>query len=171
MALGFKSKLGFVRGDFPRPSDPYELTKWERCNSVVHTWILHYVSKETATSIVHSRDSIHAWQILHNRFGGSVRPRLYALRKEINSLSQGDMSVASFHGKFLQLWSEEEALQSHEPCELGLNCKATTCVEKKMNEYKIIQFLMRLNDIHAQVRTQILTMNPLPNIDEVTTWF
>lgn len=78
------------------------------------------------------------------------------------------MTIASYHGKFLQLWSEEEALQIHESCDLGLICKATMCMERKMEEYKIMQFLMGLNDIHAQHKTQTLSMKPLPNIDEVS---
>lgn len=35
-----------------------------------------------------------------------------------------------------------------------------------MGEYKVMLFLMGLNDVHAQVWTQILSMKPMPGIDE-----
>lgn len=36
-ALSFKSKLRFIRGIYPKPNDPFELERWERCNNAVLT--------------------------------------------------------------------------------------------------------------------------------------
>ncbi|KAL9673723.1 hypothetical protein QQ045_029984 [Rhodiola kirilowii] len=68
MVLGIKSKQGFVQGRFPKPSDPYQLTRWERCNNVILSWIINSVSKEIASSIIHCNDCIHAWNTLQMRF-------------------------------------------------------------------------------------------------------
>lgn len=54
---------------------------------------------------------MHAWNVLQSQFGGFVRPLLYSLTKEMNALTQGDMTVTEYHGKFIYTWSEEEALQ------------------------------------------------------------
>lgn len=160
MSLGFKLKLGFARGDFPKPSDPYKLARWKRCNSAAHSSIMHSVSKEIGATIIHSRDCVHAWKVLQSRLGGSIRPTSYALRKEINSLAQGDMTISAYHERLLYLWSEE-SLQSFDSCDLGVGCNCTRCMERKLNESKIMQFLMGLNDIHAQKRTRILQMRPI----------
>ncbi|KAL9686702.1 hypothetical protein QQ045_031095 [Rhodiola kirilowii] len=55
-ALGMKMKLGFIKGHFPKPTDTYQLARWDKCNNVVLTWISNSVSKEIAASIVHATD-------------------------------------------------------------------------------------------------------------------
>ncbi|CAM8889373.1 unnamed protein product [Rhodiola kirilowii] len=111
MALGIKSKLGFVQGRFPKPTDSYMLARWERCNNVIFSWIINSVSKEIGSSIIHCTYSIHAWNTLQMRFAGAnTGPRLLHLHKEIVSLVQGVMDVATYYGKLLQLWGEEELL-------------------------------------------------------------
>lgn len=109
------------------------------------------MSKEISATIAHSKDSVHVWHILQNQIGGSVRPRYYSLCKEIRSLTQGEMSVSEYHGKLLQLWSEEEALKDSHPCDLGMASKLSRCFEKKLIEMKLMQFLKRLDStkVHA----------------------
>lgn len=165
-ALGIKSKLGFVRGDFPKPTDSLELTRWERCNSVILTWIINSVSPEIAESINHCADCIQAWSILHVRFSGSNGPRLLSLHREITNLTQGDMSVGEYHGKLIKMWADEESLEQDELCDLGLRCKSTRSIEVRRSRSRVIQFLMGLNSVHDQVRTNIVSFRPMPTVDE-----
>jgi hypothetical protein len=48
-ALGAKNKLVFIDGSIPIP-DPNDLTRscWERCNHLLHSWILSSVSDSIA---------------------------------------------------------------------------------------------------------------------------
>lgn len=47
LALETKNKLGFVDGTITRPTDNEILGKqWDRCNSVVLSWILGSISEE-----------------------------------------------------------------------------------------------------------------------------
>lgn len=41
MTLGMKMKLGFLRGISPKPSEPNELARWERCDVAIHTWLIN----------------------------------------------------------------------------------------------------------------------------------
>lgn len=165
-AFGIKSKLGFVRGDFPRPTDPYQLVRWERCDSVVLTWIVNSVSPEIAETLTHSKSSMEAWFVLQIRFSGSNGPRLYALHREITNFCQGELLVSEYHGKLTNLWGDEESLNEDNLCSLGLNCKSTRSMEIRKLRSRIMQFLLGLNEIHSQVQTQILSTKPLPTIDE-----
>ncbi|KAL9689378.1 hypothetical protein QQ045_009763 [Rhodiola kirilowii] len=72
--------------------------------------------------------------------GANIGPRLLQLHKEIVGLVQGTMDVSTYHGKLLQLWGEEEALDIEELCDLGIGCKST--------------------------RTQITSMKLRPTLDE-----
>ncbi|KAJ9701533.1 hypothetical protein PVL29_006756 [Vitis rotundifolia] len=51
MALTAKNKLGFVDGSLPRPPTIDLLfAVWNRCNSMVTSWILNVVSRDIADS-------------------------------------------------------------------------------------------------------------------------
>ncbi|MCI32704.1 retrovirus-related pol polyprotein from transposon TNT 1-94, partial [Trifolium medium] len=53
-ALGGKLKLEFVDGSFPVPIDQFDpsFRAWNRCNMLVHSWIMNSVSDSIAQSIV-----------------------------------------------------------------------------------------------------------------------
>lgn len=52
-ALGVKNKLLFLDGSIPiPPTDDLNRSAWERCNYMVHSWILNSVSPQIAQTIV-----------------------------------------------------------------------------------------------------------------------
>jgi len=53
VSLSAKNKLSFVNGDYTKPASNFPLLPlWERCNSMVISWLLHSLSKDTASSII-----------------------------------------------------------------------------------------------------------------------
>ncbi|CAM8945952.1 unnamed protein product [Rhodiola kirilowii] len=166
-SLSIKAKLGFVQGHFPKPTDdPYKLARWERCNGVILSWIINSVSDEIAASLVHSVSCVQAWNDLQIRFGGDKSMREYSISKEISLLMQGELSVSSYFNKLLHLWGDEDCYEETLLCELGDKCKSTKCMKDKKLKTRIQKFLMGLNDIHSQVRTQILSTRPRLSLDE-----
>ncbi|KAL9666314.1 hypothetical protein QQ045_000642 [Rhodiola kirilowii] len=141
-SLGIKAKLGFVQGLFPRPvGDPYKLARWERCNGVVLSWIINSVSNEIAASLVHSFSCVQAWNNLQSRFGGVNSMREYSIVKEITLLLQGELTVASYFNKLLQLWGDEDSYENGVLCTLGDQCLSTkspdTCGDHRFKEEEI----------------------------------
>ena len=65
VSLSAKNKMAFVSGDYAKPIDnsPY-LPIWERCNSMVITWLLHAVDKKIASSIIYTPTAVQIWQDL-----------------------------------------------------------------------------------------------------------
>ncbi|CAM8944625.1 unnamed protein product [Rhodiola kirilowii] len=166
-ALGIKAKLGFVQGLFPIPiDDPFALARWERCNNVILSWIANSVSEEISASLVHSTRCIQIWIDLQDQFGGDNAMREYSISKDISLLMQGDMLVSTYNGKLIQLWGDEDSYTNDELCTLGENCKSTKCMYAKKMKARLQKFLMGLNDIHSQVRTQILITRPQPSLKE-----
>ncbi|CAM8942004.1 unnamed protein product [Rhodiola kirilowii] len=167
VALGVKMKLGFVRGDFPRPTDLYQLARWERCNNVIFSWIINSVSKEIGATLIHAYDCISAWTDLQERFGGSNDSSLFSIQQEISEMMQGDMSIAIYYGKLIKLWGDEDSLIERQVCDLGTKCKATKCFDSRKMKDRIMKFLMGLNEAYTAVRSQILLMEPFPTLREV----
>ncbi|CAM8960540.1 unnamed protein product [Rhodiola kirilowii] len=111
VALGVKMKLGIARGDFPRPTDPYQLAKCERCNNIF-SWIINSVSKEVGASLIHAFDCIASWDDLNARFGGSNDSSLFSVQQEIAELMQGDMSIAKYYGRLMKLCAWTDPVQA-----------------------------------------------------------
>ncbi|CAM8989719.1 unnamed protein product [Rhodiola kirilowii] len=167
VVLAVKTKLGFVRGDCAKPSDPYQLARWDRCNVVVLTWILNSVSKEIVASLVHSGNCMSAWNDLHSRFAGSVESSLYSVQQEIAELTQNGSTIASYYGKLVHLWGNEDALMNEEPCTLGAACVATKCANDRKMRNIIMKLLMGLDETYNAAKSQLLHMRPAPILQEV----
>ncbi|KAA8544149.1 hypothetical protein F0562_022215 [Nyssa sinensis] len=94
-AFSAKNKLGFVNGTLTKltnPSDPL-YSAWERCNDMVLSWILNSVMKNIASSILYIDVAADAWKDLKERFSQGNRPRIFQLKKVLNSLTQDQMTI------------------------------------------------------------------------------
>ncbi|XP_074288086.1 uncharacterized protein LOC141613247 [Silene latifolia] len=91
------------------------------------------------------------------------------LKKELEGISQDNSSMVNYYGKMKNLW---EILDGLDPIPLCSYVKINQCtcsllkkIIDKENTAKLIQFLMGLNEGYDTVRSQILLMDPLPNIN------
>ncbi|KZV39447.1 hypothetical protein F511_13438 [Dorcoceras hygrometricum] len=160
VALTTKNKLGFIDNsiDQPRPDDLL-YGSWTRCNSMVISWILNSVSRDIADSLMY----MPTWIDIHDRFHESNAPRVYQIKKMLNALQQGAMGISSYYTKLRILWDELRDYQPTSVC----NCGSMREWVTYQNQECVMHFLMGLNESYAQVREQILMMEPLPIISKV----
>ncbi|CAM8947663.1 unnamed protein product [Rhodiola kirilowii] len=121
IALSVRSKLEFVQGERPKPTDPVLHNKWKRCNDVIMTWLLNSVSKKVVRHILHAKDVASAWRILHNRYAGSNVSRKFYL-KEVSNIRQGDLDIANYFEKLNAFWKELDAMSKRTGCEEDSDC-------------------------------------------------
>ena len=92
-----KNKLGFVIGSYSKPdSDSDLLPLWERCNSMVISWILDSVNDGIGVSIPYYPIAETMWAELNLRFRQSDGTKIFQLQKDLNTLSRGNLSVSSY---------------------------------------------------------------------------
>nr|XP_033508524.1 uncharacterized protein LOC104120500 [Nicotiana tomentosiformis] len=132
---------------------------------MVISWILNALSKDIADSVIYSKTAKELWDSLEQRFGRSNGAKLYYLQKELSGLVQGNSDIAAYFTKLKRLWDELDALNVIICCSCVCVCEGKTKLTKSLEDQRLIQFLMGLNDIYAQARGNILMMNPLPSID------
>ncbi|CAM8888862.1 unnamed protein product [Rhodiola kirilowii] len=167
IALSVRSKLEFVEGKRPKPTDPTLSVKWKRCNDVIMTWMLNSVSKKVVNHILHAKDAASAWRILHSRYAGSNVSRKFFVKKEISNIKQGDLDVASYFEKLNAYWKELDSMSKRSGCDEDSTCASCRVCCKEREEDRVIEFLMGLNDEHAHIRTHILALRELPSLDVV----
>ncbi|XP_061343292.1 uncharacterized protein LOC133289389 [Gastrolobium bilobum] len=159
MALRSKNKLGFVNGvvEVPDP-DSAEYETWERCNTTVLGWIHRSISQTIAQSIN------DAWNDLRNRFSQSDIFRISDLQEEIQKLHQGDKTMTEFFTQLKILWDELENLKPIPTPLVACVCGTADVMRTYRDQDHTIRFLKVLNDTYSQVRSQVILIEPLPNV-------
>ncbi|KAF7807674.1 uncharacterized protein G2W53_039835 [Senna tora] len=166
-ALEAKDKLGFIDGTIKEPADESEYKKWKPVDSMVKAWVRNSIEKNLAETFMFCRSSRQLWQEIEERYGVKSGPKFYQLQQELASLRQGNDSVTTYYNKIHRYWDELHRLRPTPRCFCG---KCSCEFNKKLNEMeagtKLVQFLMGLNQIFEVIRSQILSLDPLPSVNK-----
>ncbi|XP_050280582.1 uncharacterized protein LOC126721575 [Quercus robur] len=132
MALDAKSKLGFVDGSITAimAVTPLEKKAWSKCNSMISSWILNYVSPHITASVIYRNTAFEVWNVLKNRFSQANGPRISQLQKHISNVMQGDSTVTSYFTMLQASWDELLNFRPLPCCSCG---KCTCGVNDKIN--------------------------------------
>ncbi|MCI41998.1 flavonol sulfotransferase-like protein, partial [Trifolium medium] len=88
--LATKNKFRFVDGSFPIPDvDDLNYVAWERCNNLVHSWLINSMKPQVAESVVYIENAIDVWNDLKERYLQGDRVRVATLYQEISNFKQG----------------------------------------------------------------------------------
>lgn len=166
IALSAKNKLAFVDGDAEKPDESHEDYKaWERCNHLVISFILRSLSNDLARSVLYYTTAREMWLDLEERYGQTSGPQLYALQRSLADLEQGKAGIAEFFTKIKAIWDQINGINPIPVCTCnGCTCNLTQKFLKTQQEERLVQMLMKLDDQYANARSNLLMMQPLPNI-------
>ncbi|GJV29893.1 ribonuclease H-like domain-containing protein [Tanacetum coccineum] len=103
--------------------------------------------------------SVEELQETYDKMDGSV---IFNIIYKINGLKQGDMSVLDYYHKLNSLWREFDTLTLLHTC----TCAAHEGVLKHNQLVRLIQFLMGLNDVYQNIRSNILAREPFSDVKE-----
>lgn len=162
-ALRAKNKLCFVDGSLTKPDEnKQEVQSWEKCNSMVISWIFNALAPELHDSVAYVHTACEMWADLQERFSQGNVPRIHELKREIYMAQQRNLSVAAYYTKLKGLWDELAAYSTIPSCSCGAGKEFIA--EREME--KVHQFLMGLNDQYGIIRSEILNMEPFPSINK-----
>ncbi|KAL5543805.1 hypothetical protein UlMin_007589 [Ulmus minor] len=130
---------------------------------MISLWIINVVSREIADSLLYLDSAFDIWRDLNDRFNQGNGPRIFQIKKQLSALNQGSLDVNSYFTKLKILWDELKEFQLVPVCHCG---GLRVWSDYQHREY-VLQFLMGLNDSYAQIRGQILMMDPLLAINKV----
>ncbi|XP_015165040.1 uncharacterized protein [Solanum tuberosum] len=163
IALLGKGKLGFVNGNYRREKfSETQSDAWEKCDAIVHSWIMNSVSKNLLNGIVYGSSANAVWEDLEERFNKINRVRVFQLHREITNLAQGTHSVSVYYSKLKELWDEYNTMISTPKCD----CPKSKEYADHLQEQRLLQFLNGLNDSYDQTRRQILMKTVAPTVSQ-----
>nr|XP_025612059.1 uncharacterized protein LOC112705445 [Arachis hypogaea] len=167
MVLKSKNKLAFVDGSLPPPSkDDATFEAWDRCNTLVASWITHSLSPDIASSVIWNSNAHDIWEELKRRFYQGDVFRIAELDEELFSTKQGDLSITSYFTKLKTIWEELELFRPIPLCPCSSTC---VCGFQVIRNYRqdtfVVRFLRGLNEQYSTARSSLMMMTPLPSID------
>lgn len=115
--------------------------------------------------MIYSKTVRELWISLEHRFGQSNGAKLYHLQKELSMLIQGTSNIVGYFTKLKRLWDELDSLNTNVKFNCVCMCEGKQKLQKSLEDERLIQFLMGLNDTYSQARGDILMINPLPDIN------
>ncbi|GAB4845269.1 hypothetical protein Ancab_040124 [Ancistrocladus abbreviatus] len=170
MALLSKNKQGFVDGSInaPSASDPM-YGVWQRCNTMVLSWITRALSPSIAQSILWIDKAVEVWKDLEERFSQSDAMRISELQEELHTFKQGCQTVTEYYTALKIVWDELNTLRPVPlcSCEPRCSCAVSSIIKKYFQEDFAIRFLKGLNENYATVRLQLMLMDVIPPINKV----
>ena len=136
IALSSKNKVGFVDGKIVKPAgDSPLLPYWQRCNDLVASWILNSLHKDISGSVLYCNSAAEMWGELVECFGQSNKAKLFQVKKELSSISQGDSDIASYYTRAKKTWDEFAAVDNMPRCSCGkCECEINNALVKYAQE-------------------------------------
>ena len=161
ISLSAKNKIGFVDGSISKPATTASnYSNWHRANSMVISWLLNSLSRDIADSVLFLQTAAEIWSELNQRYEQSSGVVLYQIQQHLYSISQGSESFSIYFTKLTKIWDELRNVQNFPSC----SCETGTQIHKFLEDQRLIQLLMGLNDSYKILRGQILMMKPLLSI-------
>ncbi|XP_074314401.1 uncharacterized protein LOC141649616 [Silene latifolia] len=166
-----KNKEGFITGTCSRPDDTDKNHyQWKRVDLLVRQWILHSMEPVLRANFKYVSSSKQLWGELVERYGQVNSLELYQLKKDLGAISQENSGVVDYYSRLKRTWEEIDAIDPLSQCTCGA-LNSCSCVflkrlfDREMQS-KLIQMLMGLNSGFENVKSNILTMDPMPTINK-----
>ncbi|RDX91660.1 hypothetical protein CR513_26323, partial [Mucuna pruriens] len=171
VALRSKNKFQFVDGTLPRPmaTDP-NFQAWDRCNTMVLSWLFHSLHPSISESVMWMENAFDVWKDLRERYYQGDIFRISELQEDMYMLKQGESSITTYFTQLKTLWQELDNFRPIPSCKCVIQCSSCTLIptiENYREVDRVIRFLKGLNDDYSAVRSQIMLMDPLPNVNKV----
>ncbi|KAL9691710.1 hypothetical protein QQ045_012136 [Rhodiola kirilowii] len=140
-----KVKAGLHSREISQTDGKRMQAKWQRCNDVIMSWLISSVSDDIVGQILHAKDVMIAWNILHAWFAGTNLARKSGLIKEANNLVQDSIKKIS-------------------PCPSDGNCGCCQEASDEKMEDREVQYLMGLNECYSTIRTHVFAMSKVSDM-------
>ncbi|PKI42648.1 hypothetical protein CRG98_036930 [Punica granatum] len=164
IALRARNKLPFIDGSLEKPEESNPLReRWERCNSTILAWMFNAMDGSLQATVAYAVDCRSLWDGLKERYSEGNQSRVFQIQIDIYLLRQEGLSIREYYGKLKLLWDELEFYLEHPGCSCGVG---TVMIAQRETE-KCFQFLMGLTSAFNTIRSTILSIEPMPNLNKV----
>ncbi|KAK9684766.1 hypothetical protein RND81_10G230700 [Saponaria officinalis] len=127
-------------------------------------------SAKCPDTLVYVRNSKDLWTEILDRYGQSNSVEIYQLKKDLGDITQQNDSLVEYFSKLKRTWENIDSIYPLPLCSCGAielcTCKLLKRIVDRESQSRLLQFLMGLNNMYDSVRSNVLTMEPLPPLNK-----
>ncbi|PNY09733.1 hypothetical protein L195_g006290 [Trifolium pratense] len=167
-SLQAKRKYGFVEGKITKPTTPEKLEDWTAVHSMLVAWLLNTIEPSLRSTLSYYDDAQLLWTHLKQHFCVVNGTRICQLKTSLGECKQGkNEEVSVYFGRLSRIWDELVTYVKKPTCKCeGCTCDINKQVTDSRNEDYLHHFLIGLDGNYATIRSNLLSQDPLPNIDQ-----
>ncbi|GJV19801.1 ribonuclease H-like domain-containing protein [Tanacetum coccineum] len=109
---------------------------------------------------VFSKNANVVWDELKETYSKQDASVIFNMHYKIHSLSQSGSALSEYYHKFNAIWRQYDSLVNLPDC----ICENSNKLKKHNQLLKLMQFLIRLDEIYAPIRSIILTTDPILDV-------
>ncbi|KAL0289415.1 UNVERIFIED_CONTAM: hypothetical protein Sangu_2614600 [Sesamum angustifolium] len=169
IALGVESKIGFIDGSCVKPvTTGVEQEQWRKSDCMVISWLLNSISKDIVEACMYTSSAGALWMKLESRFGESNGSSISQLQRDIASISQGNLCLDDYFIKLTKLCEGLVFVAPPPICKCGwlYVCGCAKAISEMTTSNELMQFLIGLNETYDHIRSQIMAMDPLSDVNK-----
>ncbi|XP_019155254.1 PREDICTED: uncharacterized protein LOC109152134 [Ipomoea nil] len=125
----------------------------------------------SVTAPVREHFQYAAWRRINllRRFSQCDAQKISALQSEIYGLKQGNLSINDYYTKCRTLWEEMNVVRPLPvcKCEPKCSCNLVDEIRRERDTDQVIRFLQGLNDDYSSLKSNVLVLDPLPEVYKV----
>ncbi|GJZ42161.1 ribonuclease H-like domain-containing protein [Tanacetum coccineum] len=122
--------------------------------------ILGCVTQELYLGQIYSINAKDVWDELEETYSKTDGSVIYNMHFKVHTFTQSGLSLAEYYHKFNSQWRQYDALVDLPKC----TCDTVEKLKKYDQLTRLMQFLIGLDDVYANVRSSILITEPLPDV-------
>ena len=161
LALGGRSKLGYINGNIEPPvstSPTYDA--WLCNDQLVMSWVLNSMEPRLSELFSYSESAHLLWEAIKEMYGSQNNAaRVFQLKKNLASLKQGDQAFVQHLGSLKTMWNELDLYRPH--------TTDSVVILKRVDEDKVFQLLASLGSEYEDLRIHLLMAPELPSFVSV----
>ncbi|XP_050896338.1 uncharacterized protein LOC127103092 [Lathyrus oleraceus] len=131
-------------------------------------WLLNTIEPSLRSTLSYYDDSQSLWTHLKQRFCVVNGTRICQLKASLGECKQGKgEELSAYFGRLSRVWDELMTYVKKPTCKCGgCTCDINQQVIDLSTEDYLHHFLMGLDGIYATIHSNLLSQDPLPNIDQ-----
>nr|AEJ72555.1 putative retroelement polyprotein [Malus domestica] len=159
LALGGRSKLGFINGTIVPPEvgdSKYE--EWFCKDQLVMSWLFNSMGSKVSEIFSFSESAFDLWKAVKEIYGNQNNAaRIFELQKNLSVLNQDGKTFIEHLGRLKSMWNELNLYRPH--------TTDPAILLKQAEEDKVFQLLSSLDSTYEDLRSHILMSVELPPLN------